>query len=266
MTSQPAVYSSRHFRQTLEEAASRASSAALSMQKDGYQKFSKAGTYSPEEMFTSADIEAQRIIVELLQASYSDIPVVAEEQQSPEITTDTFFTVDPIDGTLSYSAGGSSWGCIVGYIHKGQPAAGALSSPVHGTVSGALTKGCYLNGSEVKLHDAPLTSVVIPYGPWTPHVVKDRVLPALERDGIEVIRTESTADAFFRLLMGQAQLQIGCAERIWDIAGPAALITEAGGVVCSSDGSDHSWSKIEAPSLMAVSRRHIDRVLTQLRD
>jgi len=263
-----ALHNSPGFRKVLEDAANLASSTALRMQKEGFENFSKAGSYSTEELFTSADVEAQRLVVEILTAKYPQIPIVAEEQTKPEIKTDKFFTIDPIDGTLAFASGGNGWGCMIGYIERGQPSAGVLSSPAkHGTAYASLGGGCYLDYKKVTLEkNAELKSLVIPYGPWTPDIIKEKVLPAFEKQGVAIIRADSALDGVFRLLKGEASLYIGCAERIWDVAAAAILVREAGGVICSSDGSDHSWSKIEVPSLMGVSREHIELVLTHLKD
>ena len=73
----------------------------LDYYNSGFQTFKK----SDDSPVTLADREAEKLIVETLQANWPDLPIVAEEMCAagniPDVQGD-FFLVDPLDGTKEF--------------------------------------------------------------------------------------------------------------------------------------------------------------------
>jgi 3'(2'), 5'-bisphosphate nucleotidase len=81
---------------------------------------------------SNADIAAQDYVLGQLQSLFSGIPIIAEEQTHTSQTqdrTDTFFLVDPLDGTRSFLAGGHEYGVNIALIDNQKPIAGAIHAP-----------------------------------------------------------------------------------------------------------------------------------------
>jgi myo-inositol-1(or 4)-monophosphatase len=83
------------------------------------------------------DLESQRIIMEKLSGSY---PIVAEEDPASHdliFNTDTYFLVDPLDGTtsckrfLGQRGGQVGYGPLVGFVYQGELAVAAFYSMPH---------------------------------------------------------------------------------------------------------------------------------------
>jgi 3'(2'), 5'-bisphosphate nucleotidase len=81
---------------------------------------------------TAADREAEAIIHEVLDQIAPGVPVIAEEQTAegrvPDVS-DTFFLVDPLDGTKEFVAKRDEFTVNVGLIVGGRPKFGMIYAP-----------------------------------------------------------------------------------------------------------------------------------------
>lgn len=82
---------------------------------------------------TAADREAEAVLLQALGRLQPDVPVVAEEQVAagrvPSIG-DTFFLVDPLDGTREFINKRGEFTINIGLIAAGQPVFGLIYAPV----------------------------------------------------------------------------------------------------------------------------------------
>ena len=80
--------------------------------------------------------------------SYSwrhQIPVIAEEEVAAgriPAHGDTYFLVDPLDGTKEFVRGGDDYTVNIGLIENGQPRLGVVYQPATGKLWGGLVGGC----------------------------------------------------------------------------------------------------------------------------
>ncbi len=213
---------------------------------------------------TQADPVVERAIMIRLHAKFPGIPIIGEEQDEHHIPGGTFFTVDPIDGTIPYSNGFSNWGTIIGFIENGQPCAGVINLPELGLmISVKKGEGTYLNDQRVRL-DYPRSlseSVVeIEVGPWTP---EDR-WPA-----VSTLRTKCcwlggsgfVAASIANLLLGKSGAYPNFNAKIWDFSASALAVTEAGGIVCQPSGEPLQWDQINMQALFAANNQLAGEVL-----
>ncbi len=81
---------------------------------------------------TQAD---QAIEEKLRKALKKDFPgdcIVGEEYGTEGNSTETYWTVDPIDGTRAFSAGLPSWGILLGRVERGKAVLGVCDFPAIG--------------------------------------------------------------------------------------------------------------------------------------
>lgn len=83
---------------------------------------------------TEADLRVQDYLMERIQKAYPNAGVLAEERDliKPPENGETYFAVDPIDGTASFVAGLPVWGIALGVINARQPVAGYFYMPATG--------------------------------------------------------------------------------------------------------------------------------------
>ena len=104
--------------------------------RDAGPKARQKGDGSP---VTIADERAEAILLAALTRAAPDIPVIAEEAveagHNPQ-TGETFFLVDPLDGTKEFIRGGEDFTVNIGLIHQKRPVFGLIYAPASGRVFG----------------------------------------------------------------------------------------------------------------------------------
>ena len=81
--------------------------------------------------------QADRLIEQRLRAAirqhFPKEPILGEEFGSSAPLGDTYWTIDPLDGTRAFSCGLPSWGIMVGRVERGQATLGVVDYPAIGT-------------------------------------------------------------------------------------------------------------------------------------
>jgi len=97
-----------------------------------FDKF-KVTTKDDNSPLTSADLAANEIITNELQKFYPNIPIISEEQKnlpySTRSTWDTFWLVDPIDGTKEFIDKNDEFTINIALIHNQVPVFGIIYAP-----------------------------------------------------------------------------------------------------------------------------------------
>lgn len=111
------------------------------------------------DLVTSADKASERVITEILGASYPDELVISEEASlghellnEPHLATLTGWVIDPIDGTNNFKRGMAYSGISIGYIQNGEIALGGIFDPYRGNLYVAATgHGATCNGQSIQV-------------------------------------------------------------------------------------------------------------------
>jgi myo-inositol-1(or 4)-monophosphatase len=197
---------------------------------------SVASLKSDHSVVTIADLAADQLIRDAIQAAYPDDLYLSEELQpalgeSPGEKMPALWIVDPLDGTTNFSLGLPIWGILLTRLVGGWPDLAAMYFPMldemYTTQRG---QGAYLNGEKVEVkQNNQLTSffaccsrtfrlyqVDIPFKP--------RILGSAAYNLCCVARSS-------------AVISFEASPKIWDIAGAWLLLQEAGGWIETYDGS-----------------------------
>ncbi|MFY9590144.1 3'(2'),5'-bisphosphate nucleotidase CysQ family protein [Rickettsia endosymbiont of Halotydeus destructor] len=78
---------------------------------------------------SNADKEISELIYRDLQTLTPGVTIICEEQPLPILSSDTFWLVDPIDGTKSYISGKDTYTINIGLIKNGIPTIGLIYQP-----------------------------------------------------------------------------------------------------------------------------------------
>jgi 3'(2'), 5'-bisphosphate nucleotidase len=119
-------------------------------------------TKSDQSPVTICDRAAEKIILRALAAAAPDVPVIAEEEVSAgriPAHNDTYFLVDPLDGTKEFIRGGDDYTVNIGLIAEGQPKLGVVYQPAIDKLWGGLVgHGAFAEegGSRSPIHVRPL--------------------------------------------------------------------------------------------------------------
>jgi 3'(2'), 5'-bisphosphate nucleotidase len=112
----------------LSDAAREAGEAILQVKRRGFDVETKRDS-SP---VTEADRAAEAVILAALASAAPGIPVIAEEEVAAgriPAHGDTYFLVDPLDGTKEFAAGGNDYTVNIGLILEGAPVLGIVYAP-----------------------------------------------------------------------------------------------------------------------------------------
>jgi 3'(2'), 5'-bisphosphate nucleotidase len=193
----------------------------------------------------SADMAADHTAKKALARLLPGIPVISEESASEVAPAALFILLDPLDGTREFLAGGDSYCVAIALVRGDRPVAGAIAAPAGGRVwyagEGAFEQAVSAAGEVL----GPAHSIAVrplpPSGPTTlvsrfhGDAMSDGVASAL---GSTATLPMSSAVKFGMLASGEADLHVRGGQTMeWDIAAGDAILTAAGGIVLSLDGS-----------------------------
>src|ERR1044072_8690781 len=118
-------------------AAREAGEAILEVVRRGYDIEHKQDS-SP---VTEADRAAELVILAALAKAAPGVPVIAEEEVAAgriPAHGDTYFLVEPLDGTKEFVRGGDDYTVNIGLILRGIPHVGAVYAPATGRLHGGV--------------------------------------------------------------------------------------------------------------------------------
>ncbi|MDQ0448397.1 3'(2'), 5'-bisphosphate nucleotidase [Methylobacterium aerolatum] len=191
---------------------------------------------------STADIQAEALILEALAARYPGIPVVAEESLRDQALGDMFFLVDPLDGTRDFLAGTSDFTVNIALVANGRPVAAALAAPALDRVwlSARTASEAPIiadrpgPGRRVRTRRAPEAGLLALGSRRHGDLATEACLAALP---IMEVRKAGSALKFGLIASGEADIYLRCGPTMeWDTAAGDAIVTAAGGCVVASGG------------------------------
>ena len=81
---------------------------------------------------TTADKEANKIILRGLKQQFPDIPAISEESENRALEKQTFFIIDPLDGTKGFLNKTNNFTVNIAVIYNREPKLGVIYSPISG--------------------------------------------------------------------------------------------------------------------------------------
>lgn len=205
---------------------------------------------------TAADREAEAILLEALSAIAPGIPVVAEEAVaagSLPPAAETYFLVDPLDGTQDFVAGTADFTVNVALVRDGRPVFGMILAPAYGELYVALGPGQAMMANidvttagaktpefsalpwmPLSVRPTPADGLVALMSPWRP---ADPVEAWLA--GLPIVQRRMAGSSYKFCLIARGECDVypqPGATSEWDTAAGQAIVEAAGGAVLTRDG------------------------------
>jgi len=229
----------------LAEAAREAGEAILEVIRRGFEIEVKRDS-SP---VTQADRAAELIILAALARAAPGVPVIAEEEVAAgriPAHDDTYFLVDPLDGTKEFVRGGDDYTVNIGLIEKGSPKLGVVYAPatkrMHGGCIGA---GAWLDERrgrreiQTRPRGEQLTAVAS-----KSHLNQATVDYLQEAVGTCGYISLGSSLKFCIVAEGRADIYPRASPTSeWDTAAGHAVLLAAGGLVDGPDGTPLGYGK-----------------------
>lgn len=184
---------------------------------------------SLRDIVTQADLDISTLLEQKLQVT--GIEVVSEEQSHTDRSTpETFWAVDPIDGTVNFSHGLPQYGVCVGLVEHGQFVLGAVCAPALDELYFTLTpQRSLLNGRPVThAHKERKDALAAASFSAKGSAAQYALFQAVNESTQGCLRTGSAALNICWAASGRLQLAYGFGARVWDVAAALAVARGAG--------------------------------------
>jgi myo-inositol-1(or 4)-monophosphatase len=200
------------------------------------------------EAVTEADRMSQRHIVAALRKQFPGDGIVGEENETGDaITFDVpnpggrVWVIDPIDGTNNFVAGLGAFAVCIGLLDAGMPVLGVVHDVTRGLTYRAWKGGgTWLGDRRLRVYEGKrnASSIVM---------LTSNLADGVGHAPAWALRWFNQVDLKVRI-MGSAALEaamvaagVACGAvtingKLWDVAAPAALVLEAGGVLTDLAG------------------------------
>lgn len=203
---------------------------------------SKGG--DPLDIVTSADLDSQRLLVGFLRKNFPSYGIVGEESGELEDGVgggNWHWTVDPLDGTVNFSAGLRLWCVAISLVDStGNPQVSIVHCPLDGELFyAARGKGAFLNGKRIHVSGRPPQESLVSIG-LSHHTARAKkgvaLLGLLDRS---VRRQKVLGCSSLELAYTACGRLGGCvnfSSLEWDVSPGRLLVEEAGGTVLGVRG------------------------------
>ncbi|UPM50557.1 inositol monophosphatase [Synechococcus sp. A10-1-5-1] len=196
------------------------------------------------DLVTEADVAAEQAVLQVLSEETPELGVLAEESGRKEGQgSDLQWCVDPLDGTTNYAHGYPFFGTSIGLTWRGQPLLGALAVPALDRLYWAAPGlGAWCNDAAITVSGCNNLgdSLLVTGFAYDRHNRLDNNYAEFAYFTHRTRGVRRGGAAAVDLAFVAQGLLDGYWERglsPWDLAAGMALVEQAGGVVCSYDGS-----------------------------
>ena len=214
-------------------------------------------TKQDQSPLTQADLASHDIITKALKQLTPDIPILSEEGHTLDGEVDTFWCVDPLDGTKEFIKHNGEFTVNIALIEKYQPVLGVIHTPVLNETFMAM-KG--EGAKKIKDHQTHLL-------PKQQYKTKQKPIFAISRSHLNQATQDFIQQHQAEIIAAGSSLKLtilaeGLADAyprfgptsLWDMAAGHAILKEMGGEIFEFTGNILSYyvSKIINPDLLAL--------------
>jgi myo-inositol-1(or 4)-monophosphatase len=195
---------------------------------------------SPKEMVSVVDMEAQKVIMELLGAQFPGYGIITEEKSNDVDKDGKNWIIDPLDGTHNYIAGLPFSGVSIGLAEGNDFRMGVILFPMEERLYYAVNgQGAYLNHRKIEVSPSPeLSKSIVSFD--NQFHLNEKSFAYYKKLTERAFTTRILGTATNDLCMtaeGKLGGRIWVNTKICDIAAGIVIVTEAGGRVTNFDGT-----------------------------
>jgi len=202
-------------------------------------------------LVTNFDKEAERIVIDMLQAAFPAYGIIGEEggesAGSPRYTGGYTWVIDPLDGTHNFIRGIPVYGVSIGLMQEKEFVAGVIYMPTEDHLySAEKGGGSWKNGKKIHVsHCSPLEQCSLSYDSdlRTGPDKKNNCLKELASQIFNIRMSGSSVRNLTFCAEGKVDAVIEFDDRIWDFAAGVTLIREAGGKITDHQGGPPDGSR-----------------------
>lgn len=189
---------------------------------------------------TRADRETESFLREQIHRRYPDHGVIGEEFGDSKPDAEYVWVLDPIDGTIAFTAGCPLFGTLIGLLQNGRPILGAIHHAALGQLIVGDGDSATINGAPMRVRrGTPLRNATL----LTSDVLNIHRHQDAERfeglaERVKVFRTWGDCYGYTSVASGFADIMLDPIMNPWDLLPLVPVIQGAGGVITRWDGGD----------------------------
>ncbi len=235
------VLEQRHLSRLLETAIVAARLAGQRAMEEIH--FIKTSIKNDSELVTQADTRCQKIIIDRIKENYSDHGFIAEEgnegkifKQPPRGDEQTWWVIDPIDGTNNFAHRILFFSVSIAVMHEGKPIVGVVFEPATDSMFTAVKGGeAQLNGRRIAASEENIDRFSsIGLESHFENGVPDWVIEIIQRTRFRNLGTTAIQLAY--VAKGSFVATIVNTPKLWDIAAGALIAETAGALITDWQG------------------------------
>jgi myo-inositol-1(or 4)-monophosphatase len=195
-------------------------------------------TKSLANFVSEADLEAEQLIVALIQNAHPSHAVLAEEGHHELSDAEDLWVIDPLDGTSNFLHGIPVFAVSIAYLYRGQAEVGVIHNPISNDWFYAVRgQGAWQNDERLSVNDqALLSETMVAVGFYYDRgKMMEATLEAigdLFRQNVHGVRRFGAAALdLTQVARGDYGLFMEFNLQPWDHAAGALMVREAGGQV-----------------------------------
>ena len=195
-----------------------------------------------QTLVTQADREAEAAMRALIRKAYPHHGILGEEFGSENASAEFVWTLDPIDGTISFASGCPLFGTLIGLLHADRPILGAIHHPILNQLCIGNNTKTTLNGRAVQLREVHhlseatlLTTDIASIGKYQKKEGFEKLLKQTR-----LFRTWGDCYGYLLVASGGADIMLDPIMNPWDILPLIPIIHGANGVTTTWSGTDAS--------------------------
>ncbi|HWP60334.1 MAG TPA: histidinol-phosphatase [Candidatus Acidoferrales bacterium] len=191
-------------------------------------------------LVTEADRAAEAALRALIRKTYPDHGILGEEFGQENAAAEFVWTLDPIDGTISFAAGCPLFGTLIGLLHGGRPILGAIYNPVLDQLCVGNNTETTLNGELVRVRETRLLSEATLLTTDLASIAQYQNKAGFDEllRQTRLFRTWGDCYGYLLVASGGADIMLDPIMSPWDIVPLVPVIQGAKGVITTWSGAD----------------------------
>lgn len=189
---------------------------------------------------TQADREAEAVMREMIRETYPRHGILGEEFGPENESAEFVWTLDPIDGTISFARGCPLFGTLIGLLHDGKPVLGALHNPILNQLCIGNNTETTVNGRAVQLREVHQLSEALLLTTDVASIAQYQNKEGFEKlvGQIKLFRTWGDCYGYLLVASGGADIMLDPMMSPWDIVPLIPIVQGANGVITTWSGGD----------------------------
>ncbi len=203
--------------------------------KANTMQFFSISAKGSDDFVTTIDIAFEENIITQLKALYPNIDILSEETHFTQPKQNTYFTIDPLDGTVNFAKHLPLYGIQLAFVEKGiTQVAVVYLIPTQEMYYAIRGKDAFCNNQNILVTTQPAKNTLV-FIDGNNQQIFANFAPKLTNDFLRVRMIGASCVEFTSIASGNAGGLLLIAKTPWDYIPGCLLVTEAGGYIEQHD-------------------------------